>query len=403
MKRTLLRRVGGLRRSRRLVLGLVGLVVIAAATGGWLLLRDDQPAAAATTTATVTTQTLQQTVTASGTVEAATTADLSFDVTGTVSAVDVEPGEKVKKGQRLAAVDDDVLQAELDAAESALAAAKTARSEHLSDGASAEQASADRAAVLAAESSLAQAKEAVADTVLRATTAGTVTAVGIEVGDAAGSAATPSGGGSAAASASSESTDGTITVVSTGSYVVEATVATGDVEKVEKGLQTEITVSGIDDTVYGTVSEVGLVAEADSSGAAVFPVTIEVTGTRDDLYAGTSADIAIVVSQRTDVLTVDSRALRTDGDTTYVEKVTDSASGATERVEVTSGETAGLATEVLTGLAEGDVVEVPGFAGPGGSGGDEQLQDLRRQIEQGGGFPEGFTPPQGGFVGGAPQ
>lgn len=391
MKRTLLRRVGGLRRPRRLVLGLVLLVVVAAGVGGWLLLRDDQPAAAATTTATVATQTLKQTVTASGTVEAATTADLSFDVSGTVTAVHVEPGDKVTKGQKLATIDDDVLQAELDAADSALDAARTARSEHLSDGASAEQTSADEAAVLAAESSLAQAKEAVADAVLRSTTAGTVTSVGLEVGDTVGSSGTPSAG-----SDGSDSADGTITVVSTGSYVIDATVASGDLAKVKKGLQTEITVSGIDDTVYGTVSEVGLVAQANSSGAAVFPVTVEVTGERDDLYAGTSADLAIVVSQRTDVLTVDSRALHTDGDTTYVDKVTDAATGATERATVTTGEASGMVTEVLTGLAEGDVVEIPGFTGPGGSGGNEemqeQLQQFRDRMEQGGGMPPGgFT------------
>lgn len=390
MKRTLLRRAGGPRRPRRLVLGLVALVVVAAGVGGWLLLRDDRPAAAATTTATVATQTLKQTVTASGTVEAATTADLAFDVSGTVSAVYVEPGDKVRKGQRLAALDDDVLQAELAAADSALDAARTARSEHLADGASDEQASADEAAVLAAESSLAQAEQAVDDAVLRSTTAGTVTTVGIEVGDTAGSG-TPTAGAEGA-----DGTDGTITVVSTGSYVVDATVASGDVTKVAEGLQAEITVSGIAGIVYGTVSEVGLVAEADSSGAAVFPVTIEVTGRRDDLYAGTAAELAIVVSQRTDVLTVDSRALHTDGGTTYVDKVTEAATGATERVTVTTGEASGMLTEVLTGLAEGDVVEIPGFTGPGGPGGDEdmqeQLQQFRDRMEQGGGMPPGgFT------------
>ncbi|WP_436701374.1 efflux RND transporter periplasmic adaptor subunit [Nocardioides sp. BYT-33-1] len=390
MKHTLLRRIRGTRRPPRLVLGLAALVVIAAVTGGWLLLRRDEPAAAATTTATVTTQTLKQTVTASGTVEAENTAELSFDVSGTVTDVFVEPGEKVTEGQRLAAIDDEVLRAELDAARSALDAAEAARSEHLADGASDEQASADRAAVLAAESSLAQAEEAVADAVLRATTAGTVTTVGIAVGDSAGSSGTPSGSSSDAATA-----DGTITVVSTGDYVVEATVASGDIAEVAKGLQTEITVSGIDETVYGTVADVGLVAEADSSGAAVFPVTIEVTGERDDLYTGTSADIAIVVSQRTDVLTVDSRAIRTDGDTTYVEKITDDTTGATQRVEITTGETSGLATEVLSGLTAGDVVEIPVFTAPGGSGGSGNVpQEFRRQLGEGGVVPEGFAPPQ---------
>lgn len=395
------------RRPRRLVLVLSALVIVSGVAGAWLLLRGDEPAAASTTTATVSTQTLKQTVTASGTVAAATTEDLSFDVSGTVTKVFVEPGDTVKKGQRLARVDDDVLQAELDAAESSLDAAETARSEHISDGASDEQLAADEASVLAAESSLTEAEDAVDDAVLRSTIAGTVTDVGIEVGDSAGSGSTGSSQPSTGSTSTSTSTDtasGTITVVSTGHFVVDATVSSSDVEKVEKGMQAEITVSGIDETVYGTVSEVGLVAETDSSGAAAFPVTVEVTGERDDLYSGTSADVAVVVSQRADVLTVDSRAVQTDGDATYVDKVTDAATGETTRVDIETGETSGMVTEVTSGLAEGDVVQVPGFAGPGGSGGDEDMQEFQQQMQErmqnGGGFPGGG---QGGGFPGAPQ
>lgn len=403
MIRKLLTRV---RRPRRLVLVLSALVLLSAAAGAWLLLRDDEPAAAASTTATVSTQTLKQTVTASGTVAARTTEELSFGASGTVTQVYVQPGDTVKKGQKLAAIDDDVLQAEQEAAASALTAARTARSEHLSDGASDEQEAADDAAVLAAESSLAEAEDAVDGAVLRSTIAGTVTDVGLEVGDTAGS-----GGGGASQpgtgtdTSTSSTSSGTVTVVSTGHFVVDATVSSSDVAKVKKGLQAEITVSGIDETVYGTVAEVGLVAETDSSGAAAFPVTVEVTGTRDDLFAGTSADLALVVSQRADVLTVDSRALRTDGDTTYVDKVTDPATGATTRAVVTTGEASGMVTEVLTGLAEGDVVKVPGFAGPGGSGGDQDMQQFQQQMQErmqnGGGFPGGG--PAGGFPGGGGQ
>lgn len=393
------------RRPRRLVLVLSALVVVSGVVGAWLLLRADEPAAASTTTATVSTQTLKQTVTASGTVAAATTEDLSFDVGGTVTKVFVEPGDTVRKGQRLARVDDDVLQAELDAAQSSLDAAETAQSEHVSNGASDEQLAADEASVLAAESSLTEAQDAVDDAVLRSTIAGTVTDVGIEVGDSAGSSmSTPSSTStSTSTDTATDTASGTITVVSTGHFVVDATVSSSDVEKVEAGMQAEITVSGIDEAVYGTVSEVGLVAETDSSGAAAFPVTIAVTGERDDLYSGTSADVAVVVSQRADVLTVDSRAVQTDGETTYVDKVTDTATGATERVSVETGETSGMVTEVTSGLAEGDVVQVPAFVGPGGNGGDQDMQEFQQQMQErmqnGGGFPGGG--PGGGFPGGA--
>ena len=206
----------------------------------------------------------------------------------------------------------------------------------------------------------------------------------IEVGDTVGSGAPSSGSGT--------DTTGTISIVSGGRFQVDAKVASGDVAKVKKGMQAELTVSGVDGTVYGTVAEVGLVAETDSSGAAVFPVTVDVTGKRTDLYAGTSADVAIIVSRRTDVLTVDSRALKTDGTTTYVEKVTDAATGATTRVDVKTGETSGLLTEVTSGLADGDVVQVPGFTLPGGTGGNNQQQQFRQRLQNGGGFPEGGFP-----------
>lgn len=393
MKRLLQRVRPPWRRPRRLVLVLVALVLLSGAAGTWLLLRDDAPAAAASTTATVATQTFKETVTASGTVAAATTADLSFPVSGTVTDVFVQPGDKVRKGQKLAAIDDTVLRAELAAARSSLDAAQTAQSEHLSDGASDEQTAADEAAVVAAESSLAQAEDAVDDAVLRSTTAGTVTAVGLEVDDTVGTGGTGGTGGAGGnTDASTGTSTGTITVVSTGRFVVEASVASGDVAKVTQGLQSEVTVSGIDGTVYGTVQEVGLVAETDSNGAAVFPVIIAITDERDDLFAGTSADLAIIVSQRADVLSVDSRAVQNDGDTTYVDKVTDAATGASTRTEIEIGETNGMATEVVSGLVAGDVVVVPGFAGPGGGGGggNQEMQDMMRErIEQGGQLPPG--------------
>ncbi|WP_377321735.1 efflux RND transporter periplasmic adaptor subunit [Pimelobacter simplex] len=374
---------------RRLVAGLALLVVLSAGAGAWLLLRDDSPAAAASTTATVATQTLQQTVSASGTVAAARTDALGFDASGTVTHVYVEPGDAVRKGQRLAAIDDDVLQAELSAARSALSAARTARSEHVSDGASDEQLAADAAAVLAAESSLAQAEDAAGGAVLRATAKGTVTDVGIAVGDTVGGSSSPSGGG---ASDGSSADSATITVVSSGRFVVDATVASDDVSKLKKGLQATVTVSGVSEPVYGTVTEVGLVAEADANGAAVFPVTVTVTDRRDDLFGGTSADLSIVVSSRPDVLTVDSRAVRTDGEQTYVEKVTDAATGATTRTDVELGETSGLVTEVLSGLKAGDVVSVPSFSGPGRGGGGagvelDQMPQRMPDFAPGGGVP----------------
>jgi macrolide-specific efflux system membrane fusion protein len=239
-----------------------------------------------------------------------------------------------------------------------------------------------------------------------------VTSVGIEVGDTVGSGSSSGGSsgssggaggtsgssgsgssGSSGSSSSSTTSSSAVTVVSNGTYVVDATVASADVTQVKKGLQAQVTVTGVDGTVYGTVQSVGLVAQTNSSGAAVFPVTIAVTGKRSDLYAGTSATVSIVVKQTPDVLVVPSRALKSSGDTTYVLKVVD---GKATRTTVKIGQTYGAQTEVVSGLASGDTVQVPGFSLPTGA------RTGRTGTSQQGGFPGGGTAPQGGFPGGAP-
>jgi macrolide-specific efflux system membrane fusion protein len=375
-------------------------LVLVAGSGGWLLFRsDDGQAATATTTAEVTSTTIKQTVSASGAVEAAKTADLDFDVSGTVTHVWVAAGDKVTKGQRLAEVDDTALVAARTAAQSTLDAAEEQLSEDEDNDASDVQVAADQTSVVSAQASLDEAEQAVDDAVLRSTIAGTITSVGLEVGDTVGNGSssggtggsgTSGGGSSSSSTSSSSSSTSAFTVVSQGRYVVDATVASADVTQVKKGLQAQVTVTGVSDTVYGTVQSVGLVAETNSSGAAVFPVTVAVTGKRDDLFGGTSATVSIIVKQTPDVLVVSSRALMSDGDTTYVLKM---VNGKAVRTTVEVGQTYGAQTQVLSGLTSGDTVQVPGFSLPTGA------RTSRGNNEQGG-FPGGGELPQGGFGGG---
>ncbi|KQW53427.1 hypothetical protein ASC77_03855 [Nocardioides sp. Root1257] len=355
------------RRSRILLVGALAVLVAVASTGAWLLTRDSSQAATSTT-ATVSTQTVRETVSADGTLAASRTSDESFAVSGTVTRVAVAEGDKVHKGDVLATVGKAALVATRTAAASSLDAAQTQLDEDEDAGASDVQVAADEAAVVSARATLADARQAVTDATLRATIGGTVTSVDLSKGDTVGSGSGSTGGADTAADSSSTDTStGTISIVATGSYVVDATVAAADVDQLKKGLQVEIAVTGVTDTVYGTVSEVGLVAETNDSGAAVFPVTIAVTGKQKDLYAGVSATATIIVKQRDDVLTVASRALTTKDGATYATKVD---GGKETEVEVKTGETYGMTTEILSGLAEGDTIVVPGFTRPTGGGGD---------------------------------
>ena len=381
-----------LRGRRRAWLAVPVVLVVAAGSGVWLMTRDSTAADTSTTT-TVSSQTIEQTVSADGTIAARKSSDESFAVSGTVTEVLVAEGDKVKKGAALARVDDTALVASRAAAVTSLDAAVTQLDEDDDNGASDVQLAADNAAVVSAKADLADARSAVDDATLRASIAGTVTSIDLAKGDVTGSsssgngASSGTGGDSTDSSTTSDTSTGTISIVSTRSFVVDGTVAAADADQLKKGLQAEITATGVDDTIYGTVSEVGLVAQTNDSGAAVFPVTIEVTGKQQDLYAGVSATVSIVVKQIPDVLTVATNALSTEDGKTYVTKLVD---GKEVKTRVETGETYGMATEVTSGIEEGDEIVVRGFRAPSGGSGEQQQ----------GGFPGGGEMPDFSQMGG---
>lgn len=392
-------------RKGRVVAVLVVLVVVAAGVGGWLLLREDT-AQAQSMTEEVSTASFSQTVTASGTLRAKKSSDVTFAVSGTVTKVLVEAGDTVRQGQMLARVDDENLEAARTAAGSARTAAKTALAE-ASSGSDGVEVAARTSALAQAEAEADEAEEALADAVLRAPFAGTVTAVDLEVGDRVGTSSGSSGGSASggvpgvasSATTSTSGSSGSVQVVTTGRFEVDAEVSATDVENVKKGLQVELIVSGVSDTVYGTVVGVGRLASANSSGSAVFPVVVEVTGERNDLYAGTTAEVSIIVSRRSDVLAVSTGAVQRDDEGNFVAVSKD---GKEERRTVEVGEASGPSTEIVSGLEEGESVVVPGFSGggrqDGRQGGSAEMPDMSQMPGFGsGGLPGGgsMQPPAG--------
>jgi multidrug efflux pump subunit AcrA (membrane-fusion protein) len=354
------------RTRRRLLLASGVVVVVAGGVAAWLVLRPAE-ASSQPVLATATVGTQRQTVSASGTVEPAEQADLNFSVSGQVTEVLAKEGDQVSAGQALATVDDTLLQAQLTAAQAALDAAQEKAD-------SSDDASAD-AAVVSAQSDLTAAQDAVDNATLKSTIAGTVVTVGLKVGDRVGDNA-----GQGDSNGSSGDT-AQFTVVSTKRFVVDAKVGSEDVDKVKQGMAAQVTATGAQEPVDGTVQTVGLVASADDSGAATFPVTVDVTGERDDIYAGSTATVSIVVKERENVLTVPAMALHTSGNATYVNKMVD---GKAVRTDVKVGETFGAQTEITSGLREGDQVEVAVVAPSGGSGGTNG-----RNFPGGGEFPGG--------------
>lgn len=395
----LLGRLAAVRR-RWWIIIVVALLV--AGFGVWRWMPDDEAQQQAST-ATASMSTMRTTVGGEGTLVARRQTDVAFSSSGEVTAVTVEAGDTVRKGQVLARIDTEALEAERNAAIARVESARAALVESVAAGSDSTRITADQASLSAARTALEAAGDAVTDATLRAPFAGTVQSVGVEVGDQVGSggsgASTQQGlGTSAAASTTSSSTSSVISVVSTGRYDVELTVSASDVEQLEVGQQSEITVTGASDTVFGTVKSVAKIASTDSSGAAAFPVVVQVTGTPEGLHIGASAQATVIVEELGDVLTVPTNAVRSDDDGSYVMLV---GADGTERRRVTTGTAYGMQTEITEGLSEGDTVELvtQQRSGGGGRGGQGQMPE---------GFspPEGFEPPAGftpgsGFPGGA--
>jgi membrane fusion protein, macrolide-specific efflux system len=338
-------------------------------------------------TAVARVDTLSRTVAVTGTLEPSQRADLDFPAGGQVATVDVEVGQEVTAGQVLASVDAASLPGQVAQAESSLASARARLTADRDADASSAQIDADQAAIDAAQAQLDVARQNAAEATLTAPFAGTVAAVNVTVGErvSAGGSGVGSGGGSAAASAGAGAAgaasaasaasavttgaEAAVVVVSTGSYVVDATVDDTQVGLLEAGQVAGITPSGAATPVPGAVASVGLVATS-TSGVASYPVTLTVTGSPPGLHLGSSAQAEITIEEIPDVLLVPTAAVRGSGAETSVVVL---ERGTEVTRPVTVGAASGGRTQITTGLVSGEQVVLPaaqrapatgGFGGP---------------------------------------
>jgi putative ABC transport system permease protein len=113
------------RRNRLIGLAVLGVLIAAGAYALWAIaLGGGGSSSAEIQTATVEQGSISQTLSTTGVAVAQSTANLSFEQAGTVSAVNVALGQEVKEGDVLAEIEADELQSALTAAEVNLASAQ---------------------------------------------------------------------------------------------------------------------------------------------------------------------------------------------------------------------------------------------------------------------------------------
>lgn len=386
----------------------VGVVVVAAAIALplWLTAGSSTPVGLSVTTVIVpvTTSTIQQTVTSSGTIEPSSQANLNFAVSGTVTAVDVKAGQTVTAGQTLATVDTTALSEQVNAAQAQLIAANDRLASDEANSASTSQIDSDQASVTSAESSLSTAQTNLSDASLTSTIAGTVAQVNLTVGQQVSGTGTGNGSGGngtggtgssgSGGTGATGSSSGEIEVIGTDSYIVNATVDDTQIGQIADGDQVQITPSssastprGSSTTVYGTVGSISLIG-SQSSNVTTFPVVIDVTGNPSGLYAGASADVSIIVKQLNNVTEVPTQAISYNSSgQAYVTEV---VNGAHVVKDVTVGAAENGETQIVSGVAPGAKVlerEIKFNAPGGGTGG----------LFGGNGGTKGGFPGGGGF------
>jgi macrolide-specific efflux system membrane fusion protein len=347
--------------------------------------------------------TVTQSVSATGNVQPASTLNVGFATSGTVSEIDVAVGQQVQAGDVLAKIDPTAAQTNLQVAQlnltsaqaklsSALAGTSTSSGQGPATSSTVDPSAvaSARAAVLQAQAGVTAAYKALIDTTLTAPSAGTITALNGLVGQTASSSGTSpvsssssastaaaGGGGASATSSSSSSTFLTLADLST--LQVKVGFAEIDAVKVVTGQPATVTLSALTGTqLTGNVVGVDPTATVVSN-VVTYSAIISIAGPPATLKPGMTAAVTVQVASHPNVLQVPTAAIQTQGGASFVNvdesgkpvltPVTTGLQGDSS-TEITSGLTAGQQLLVSTGTASTGTAATTGTrTGTGAAGG----------------------------------
>jgi HlyD family secretion protein len=204
-------------------------------------------------------------------------------------------------------------------------------------GATEEQVQAAEAAVDQARVALDQARLLLEQATLTASMGGTVTAVDIGIGEMLNPG------------------QPVVVLSDLTALEVDVNLDETDVARVAVGQEARVSVDAFPGVeMAGEVTYIAPVAETQS-GVVLYPVTICLTPSELPVRAGMTADVKITTASQENALIVPLRAVHTEGEHAYVDRL---AGGQIEQVEVELGMTTETEAEITSGLAEGDVVIV---------------------------------------------
>jgi membrane fusion protein, multidrug efflux system len=306
----------------------------------------------------------EQTRTFSGISKAGTETRLSFRVGGTLHTLNVKVGDRIKKGQVIAAIDDSDSRLEyqkiLDSLNKSLLQKDTAKSNldrikslyennnvSLREYESAkDQYATANSAYNADKRNEELKKRALSYFKLYSPSDGIVASLHVEKNE-------------------NIQTGSTIVEINTGDDI-EVTVGMPEsfISRVKTGETVNVRFSSIKNKVFdGKISEVSYISGSQSS---TYPVTITLTAPTQDIRPGMPCEVIFTLSsqQKSDNLIVPANAVGEDTGGNFVFTVTDTGDGfaAVHKKKVTIGTLTREGFEILTGLQDGEQVVTAGIA-----------------------------------------
>jgi macrolide-specific efflux system membrane fusion protein len=366
-------------RTRTIVL-YSALAVAVVGAGGLAYATIDSSGGSSTKTATrlvsATVGTVSQTVTATGTVQPASSYDLNFTNGGVLTAVKVKAGDKVTAGQVLATIDSAKAKVALETANANLAAAQQkldqAKNPTTTSSSPQEQTQTvaqtpDAVTVAQAQAAVHQAQLTVSDaqktldaTTLKAPAAGTISVVNFTVGQTVGgggtgasssSSSSSSGSGSAASSSTSSKAFGTL--LDLDHMVVKVGFPEADAGKVSAGQPVSLSIDSLTgQRLTGTVSEIDTTSTVVSN-VVTYNALVAFDSVPAAVKPGMTASVSVVTASKDNVVAVPSAAISSTGGQSTV---TVRNGGKDETVPVVTGLKGDGTTEIASGLNEGDQV-----------------------------------------------
>lgn len=220
-----------------------------------------------------------------------------------------------------------------------------------------------------AQTNLSNARTALAGTTLTASVDGTVASVAARAGDTVGATGgSSSGSGTKATGSSATAPSGFIVLTNPTGMQVTANFSELDSLKLKKGEAATVTLNAQSDSRFNasvlSVSPLPVSGSGGGAAAVQYSATLQISGDTSKLRTGLSATVSVVTGEADNALSLPTSALSGTGSSRTATVV--HQDGSSDRVTVEVGVEGDTTVQVLTGLNEGDKVELASTSGSNG-------------------------------------